>query len=209
LRSFLLEIATTLEVDFWCAIAVSSIEKNSLISALASISYLRSLNRLLVQLFGGESQHGWCSDSARRPTFLGSHLRTGSVVSKKGFLIWTVLYYECSINGRTQPCPSILARMLSMETGAMLNQSTQFIRIQIRNAGAIAIGCLIDGLVNMLGVSLRYLGLRERDYGPTGRRDRCLIVSGSPTGWLKRLQQQQHWHGQLTCWPLHWQLQQR
>lgn len=93
-----------------------------------------------------------------------------------------------------------------METGAMLNRAIQFIRIQIRNVGAIAIGCPIDGLINMLGVSLRYRSLRERDYGPVGLHNHLLTVSGNPTGWLKR--RQRHWHGQLTCLRPHWQLQQ-
>jgi hypothetical protein len=95
--------------------------------------------------------------------------------------------------------------MLSMETGAMLNQLNQFARIQIRNVGDVAIGCPIDDLFNMIGVS-RYCNLLERDYGPTLLGGSMLIASDRLTGWLKR--RQRHWHGQLTCLRPHWQLQQ-
>jgi hypothetical protein len=98
--------------------------------------------------------------------------------------------------------------MLSMETGAMLNQINQFIRIQIRNVGDIATGCPIDGLVNMIGVSPRYYGLLERDYGPTPIGNVRLIASNALKGWLKRLHYQRHWHAPLNRLHLHWHLQQ-
>jgi hypothetical protein len=95
-----------------------------------------------------------------------------------------------------------------METGAMLNQFNQFICIQTRNVGAIAIGCPIDGLFNVFGVSLRYLGLREPDGRPTLLSDRRLTFSSSPMGWLKRPHRQRYWHGQLIQSYLYLRLQQ-
>ena len=62
---------------------------------------------------------------------------------------WTQVYYACSIDPDTQLCKCIPLRMFHMETDAMLNQFIQ-ICIQIRNAGHAALGCLIDGLVDVV-----------------------------------------------------------
>jgi hypothetical protein len=80
------------------------------------------------------------------PTRFGD-LSTGR--SDKFKVFWTGVYYACSIDPDTQLCRCIPARMLHVETDTMLNQFIQ-IRIQIRDAGHAAIGCLIDGLVDVV-----------------------------------------------------------
>jgi hypothetical protein len=98
-----------------------------------------------------------------------------------------------------------------METGAMLNQFNQFICIQARNVGAIAIGCLIDGLMAVMTVSKARLRnddwlLRGHHLGqPKGNRSSEAV--GVLTPWLQhRRPRLEHEWPMHPCQPLQLQL---
>ncbi|MDB9527755.1 hypothetical protein PN498_17300 [Oscillatoria sp. CS-180] len=87
----------------------------------------------------------------------------------------------------------------------MLNQLDQFFRIQTRNVGDIATGCSIDGLVGMIGVSMRrFTGLLDPAYGLTASSYRLLTAGKRMAAGLPYPHRLRYWHLPV----IHWQLQQ-
>lgn len=89
----------------------------------------------------------------------------------------------------------------------MLNQINQFVCIQIRNVGATATGCVIDGLIGMTdGFLAKAEGLSNQAHGFYQLGDSPKAGGKHLIRWRHHSDRfLRHWHLQ----PTHWQWPQR